>query len=106
MARKSDDDRPVEQDDRFPSGPWKGYFLQRSLPDRNWMDLDLTFRGGLIRGRGRDRVGEFLLVGRYELADGKCWWSKRYPGRHVVEYQGYNEGRGIWGTWEIPSESR
>ena len=26
---------------------------------------------------------------------------KRYLGRNDVIYQGYNEGKGIWGRWEI-----
>ena len=41
--------------------------------------------------------------GRYSLADGKCHWTKSYLGKHDVFYQGYNEGKGIWGTWEIPA---
>src|SRR5262249_3326590 len=47
-------------------------------------------------------VGPFLLRGRYFLEDGKCHWTKRYLGKHDVFYQGYNEGKGIWGVWEIP----
>jgi hypothetical protein len=90
---------PEEQDSRFPSGPWKGFFLQPGSPDRHWMDLDLSFRGGELRGEGRDRIGEFLIRGRYELADGKCWWTKRYIARHDISYTGFNEGKGIWGTW-------
>ena len=66
------------------------------------MELGITFRGGTITGEGRDWVGKFILRGQYSLADGKCYWTKRYLGKHDVFYQGYNEGRGIWGTWEIP----
>jgi hypothetical protein len=104
MQRDAKDERPVEQDDRFPSGEWKGFFLQRQLPGRHWMELHLTFRDGLIRGEGRDWVGEFLMTGRYQVSDGKCWWTKKYLKRHDVFYQGYNEGKGIWGTWEIPGD--
>ena len=43
------------------------------------------------------------MRGRYDTADGKCHWTKRYLGKHDVFYKGYNEGKGIWGTWEIPS---
>jgi len=92
----------LEQDSRFPSGPWKGFFLQPQIKGRSWMDLDLTFRDGTMRGEGRDWVGKFIIVGRYETESGKCWWTKRYIGKHDVAYQGYNEGKGIWGTWEIP----
>ncbi len=92
----------VESDERFPSGPWTGFFLQPPLVGRQWMELALTFRAGVVTGEGRDRVGEFLIRGRYEVESGQCWWSKRYLGRHDVSYMGYNEGRGIWGTWETP----
>src|SRR4051794_26436975 len=97
-----DPEPPLETDSRFPSGAWKGFFLQPALTrDRLWMDLHLTFRNGLIRGEGRDRIGPFLIAGRYELDDGNCRWSKRYVGKHDVAYRGYNEGKGIWGTWQI-----
>lgn len=93
----------LESDPRFPSGPWAGYFLQPAVPGRHLMELHLTFQQGQLTGEGRDYVGKFLVRGRYFLADGKCHWTKRYVGKHDVFYQGYNEGRGIWGTWEIPA---
>jgi len=65
------------------------------------MELHITFRQGALTGEGRDYVGRFVLRGRYELTDGKCYWTKRYLGKHDVFYQGYNEGKGIWGMWEI-----
>jgi hypothetical protein len=89
----------LETDPRFPSGPWMGYFLQHG--NKGMMDLHLTFRQGALTGEGRDYVGQFVVRGRYELADGKCYWTKRYLGKHDVFYQGYNEGKGIWGQWEI-----
>jgi hypothetical protein len=92
----------LEQDGRFPSGPWKGFFLQRLFPGRQWMELSLTFREGNVRGEGRDRVGEFVMRGRYDVETGKCWWTKRYIGQHDIAYGGFNEGKGIWGTWEEP----
>ena len=90
----------VELDGRFPSGPWTGYFLQPSLPGKHQMELLLTFRDGTVQGEGRDWVGNFLIKGRYQVEDGKCWWTKTYIKKHSVAYQGYNEGKGIWGTWE------
>src|SRR5262245_27344283 len=90
-----------ETDPRFPSGPWVGFFLQRSLPGRHNMELRLTFKTGDLSGEGRDWVGEFLVKGRYNLSDGKCHWTKKYIGKHDVFYQGFNEGKGIWGVWEI-----
>jgi hypothetical protein len=94
----------LETDPRFPSGPWTGYFLQRVLPGRHLMELRLTFRNGVMEGEGRDRVGRFLIRGRYAVADGRCYWTKRYVGKHDVFYKGFNEGKGIWGVWEIPTE--
>lgn len=93
----------LETDDRFPSGQWEGFFLQPQLTGstRHWMELLLTFRSGVVQGEGRDRVGKFALKGRYSVDDGKCHWTKRYTGKHDVFYQGYNEGKGIWGTWEL-----
>ena len=97
-------DNPInlETDPRFPSGPWTGFFLQKEFPGRHFMELSLTFHQGTMTGEGRDWVGQFIFRGHYTVEDGKCWWTKRYIGRHDVFYQGYNEGKGIWGTWEIP----
>ena len=36
------------------------------------------------------------------METGKCWWTKQYLGRHAIAYDGYNEGKGIWGTWTWP----
>ena len=55
-----------------------------------------------MTGEGRDMIGEFLIRGKYNIDDGKCHWSKQYIEKHDVVYQGYNEGKGIWGVWEIP----
>jgi hypothetical protein len=81
-----------------------GYFMQKYPPlGRQQMEMRLTFRAGVLQGEGRDRVGLFLFRGRYDVTDGRCYWTKRYLGRHDVFYKGYNEGKGIWGTWEIPA---
>jgi hypothetical protein len=90
-----------ETDPRFPSGPWTGFFLDRRMPGRHAMDLRLEFRDGLMNGDGRDRVGQFLIRGRYSVDDGQCHWVKQYIGQHNIFYKGYNEGKGIWGTWEL-----
>jgi hypothetical protein len=91
----------LETDPRFPSGPWTGFFLDRRVPGRHRMELGLTFRQGVLVGDGRDWVGKFVVQGRYDLANGRCYFVKRYLGKHDVNYQGFNEGKGIWGVWEI-----
>ena len=35
------------------------------------------------------------------MADGKCEWVKQYVKAHAIIYRGFNEGKGIWGTWEL-----
>ncbi len=91
---------PIE-DARFPSGKWTGFFLQPDIPGRHSMELILKFVDGQVTGEGRDRIGAFLIRGRFQVEDGRCWWTKSYIGLHDVTYQGYNEGKGIWGLWEI-----
>jgi hypothetical protein len=103
MSETPAKDTELESDPRFPSGPWTGFFLQPGIPGRHLMELHLTFQAGNLTGEGRDWVGQFVLRGRYDLVDGRCHWTKRYLGKHDVFYNGFNEGKGIWGTWEIPS---
>jgi hypothetical protein len=96
----------LETDPRFPSGRWTGFFVQPLIPGRHLMELHLSFNNGVVTGQGRDWVGKFLLSGRYTTDDGTCHWTKRYIGKHDVYYKGYNEGKGIWGTWDIPPDLR
>ena len=93
-----------EVDPRFPSGPWKGFWLQHGMSGRQWMrDVALAFADGRITGQGTDFVGEFVFRGRYSLDDGKVTLFKRYLGAHEVIYHGCNDGDGLWlwGTWQI-----
>ena len=64
------------------------------------MDLVLEFRNGTITGEGADGIGLFVIDGRYYPQEGECAWIKTYVGRHSVEYTGYREQKGIWGTWK------
>lgn len=90
-----------ESDPRFPSGRWIGFFVDKRMPGKHWMDLRLTFAQGVMTGDGHDRVGAFTINGSYKLDDGLCIWTKKYPGSHDIFYRGFNEGKGIWGTWEL-----
>jgi hypothetical protein len=94
-----------ESDPRFPSGVWIGWFKQLR---RFSMQVDMTFRNGTIVATGADeQIGKFTFTGRYSLEDGRCSWTKVYkmrPESHSqVHYNGFNEGKGIWGGWEFPS---
>jgi hypothetical protein len=91
----------MEVDPRFPSGRWTGFYIQPWIPGRHIMTLDLTFRAGQMEAQGTDRVGAFTFSGSYDPDNGECRWTKQYRGKHRVTYAGVNEGKGIWGVWEI-----
>lgn len=100
------DRRELETDPRFPSGRWIGFFVQKHLrPGKYPMELYLTFADGEMTGEGRDLVGPFTVHGGYNVADGRCRWTKQYLRKHAVFYEGFNEGQGIWGAWNIPASS-
>jgi hypothetical protein len=64
-------------------------------------DLVIEFSAGLIRGSGRDVVGEFEMYGTMEN-DGRVKIVKQYVGRHQVVYSGSYDGEGtMFGTWLI-----
>ena len=86
----------------FPSGPWVGFFTYRGLSNRSLMDLNLRFRDGRVEGDGADGINAFTIAGFYDTQKGECGWQKIYP-THAVRYFGYREGKGIWGTWNLPN---
>jgi hypothetical protein len=91
----------LEADPRFPSGPWTGFFLQYWLPGRHTTNLEMTAANGQLTSTGRDWVGPYTMDGTYDLATGRCEFTKQYLGKHRVQYRGVNNGHGIWGVWEI-----
>src|SRR5438132_1059013 len=98
---------PFETDPRFPSGPWTGFYLMPNTGSRRHpTSLTITFVDGTMTGSGADVVGPFTVHGAYSTDDGKCHWVKHYLGKHDVLYSGYNEGKGIWGLWEVPNPLR
>jgi len=56
--------KALEQDARFPSGKWTGFFVQKNPPlGKQWMDLQCMFEKGIITASGNDIVGAFTLKG-------------------------------------------
>ncbi len=85
----------------FPSGEWTGFYVYSGLTNRFLMDLELTFSTGQVVGSGWDDIGAFDIRGSYCAQSRECNWVKHYHGRHSVEYRGFREGKGIWGTWSV-----
>jgi len=102
----TDEPPTTEADPRFPSGKWGGFYTCHGFTEKHPMELLLTFANGTMSGEGRDAVGEFLVSGRYHTDNGVCNFRKQYVARHAVEYSGFNEGKGIWGTWEIRAAAK
>ena len=89
----------IEMDPRFPSGEWRGEFIQ--FRRRFRMELSLTFTEAAVLGMGYDIVGRFTIRGSYNIETGKVELLKRYT-MHDVDYAGVaEEGVGIYGGWMI-----
>ena len=61
-----------------------------------------TNPGGVINGKGKDKVGEFTFEGSFNANDLKCKIHKHYNGKHSVYYQGEfipqtGDIKGSWG---------
>lgn len=88
-------------DHQFPSGQWVGFYTYAGQAWKYLMDLVLEFRNGKMTGEGADGIGLFVISGNYSEVSGECSWKKQYVGRHAVDYAGFREGKGIWGTWTV-----
>ena len=56
--------------------------------------------GDIVRGRGNDEVGEFVLNGHAEPS-GMAHFQKQYIGKHLVMYDGQLNGKEISGVWAL-----
>jgi hypothetical protein len=97
-------DEPHECDDRFPTGEWKGFYVQADSRRRYLMDLVLEFAQGRITGMGSDPVGKFAIRGAYDTTTGQCSWTKQYLGQHSVRYAGRAHQGGIIGQWHVAGQ--
>ncbi len=78
-----------------------GWWEQNGLGRQAMSDLELSFDGRSIRGRGYDIIGLFELDG---LVDERSLveLNKHYLGKHSVLYQGVYDGEGTFsGIWQI-----
>lgn len=91
----------MEKDNRFPTGEWNGFYIERHQPQKGWMHVYLSFSDGVIRGEGTDYVGPWTAAGDYDAETGVCSWVKTYLGKHKVFYGGQCGSRGILGKWNI-----
>lgn len=78
------------------SGDWIGYYNYGDTQAPHTMELNLSFVGNQLSGRGIDDVGKFTISGTHSGAD--CSWTKTYD-THSIEYEGCLEEGRIWGTW-------
>lgn len=56
--------------------------------------------GQVLRGKGHDDIGEFILQG-YVEPNGTAHFEKQYLGKHTVLYEGQLEGERITGEWSV-----
>lgn len=91
----------MEQDNRFPTGEWHGFYLESHRTRRGWMHLYMSFEDGKIKGEGTDYVGPWVASGWYDVESGACQWKKQYLGQHQVDYDGICGKNGIQGQWQI-----
>jgi hypothetical protein len=86
----------------YASGLWNGYWEQPGFGRQPMRDFVLRFADGVVRGEGRDIVGDFRIDGAYD-ARGTVKFVKQYIGKHPVLYDGMHDGEGtIHGNWSIP----
>ena len=89
-----------EQDPRFPSGPWFGFYRQGGTQSRQ--RFTLQFRGGKVYGEGKDPVAPFVVTGTYCTDTGVVNLTKSYD-TYRVFYRGVAQpDDGIPGLWTIP----
>ncbi len=89
-----------EQDPRFPSGPWFGFYRQGGTQSRQ--RFTLRFRDGTVHGEGKDPVAPFIVTGTYCTDTGVVHLTKSYDNYRVF-YRGTSlPDDGIPGVWTIP----
>ena len=52
----------MENDNRFPTGEWNGFYLENHRSGKGWLHLYLQFQDGKISGEGTDYVGPWTCL--------------------------------------------
>lgn len=85
----------------FPSGKWRGFYNYVPGGIHHEMEMELNFENGVIKGKGKDDIGDFVIHGKYDENSGYCEWIKKYVNAHEVFYWGYRDDLAIYGQWKI-----
>lgn len=83
----------------IPNGEWEGFYIYSSKKGEHKMNCFFLFEDGKIKGYGSDDIGNFEWDGYYD-EELNINMIKMYS-RHTVNYKGYADENGIWGTWII-----
>lgn len=85
----------------LPSGLWAGHYKQHLVD--NAQEMVLEFADGIIRGDGKDSLGDFTIEGEYrvEARVTRMGWIKTYERAHSVLYLGSFDGDRIVGKWSV-----
>ena len=91
----------IPKPDQFQSNSvWQGYYEQDGEQHpMTWMSFQAR-AGEVVRGKGHDDIGEFVLQGWVE-GNGLAHFEKQYLGKHLVMYDGQINGKEIDGTWAL-----
>ncbi len=83
----------------------EGWWEQARFGRQQMSNLQLEYRGLVIRGHGTDIVGPFTLFGAFE-PEGSLRLVKQYLNRHTVNYRGVFDGEGcLFGVWNIGTDN-
>lgn len=93
---------------RFEGGAVQGKYYQYNQGFDMFFEY-FSLREGRVSGQGNDKIGPFIMVGKYDN-EGKVSFTKLYIEKHTVEYSGniYCDNLGgfkIKGNWTIETQT-
>ena len=91
----------MPQPDVFDSNlVWQGTYQQDGENHHMTWFKFMAAPGQVLRGKGTDDIGEFVLQG-YVEPNCKAHFEKQYLGKHTVLYEGDLIGERITGRWNV-----